>query len=234
MQLTAMGVLAAIDAPPGMGGRLSLPLGATPALFVRMLGSQVFLNAIVGSNHLATRLQPEYFALSALLAIGGCAILVYTLAKAPLEIKLFVLFSLLVFGTQLEKSVNALECAAVAHSGWRIGVPVLFLPDACLWLVSNLVRDLEQPNLSENIRGHSSGHLMPETAENLAISPGYRSARRGVLSAVRCCQAGDGTANSGLSWRRLGYLSQKALIRQARRLYPDELRTGVTLGGFPV
>ncbi len=81
MQLTVMGVLAAIDAPPGMGGRLSLMNGASWQLFVRILGSQVFLNAITGGNRLAIRPESEYLALSTLLAGAGCGLFVYVLLR---------------------------------------------------------------------------------------------------------------------------------------------------------
>lgn len=74
-------------------------LGATPSLFIRMLGGQVFLGAMLGESGFQVRRPLEILTVAALL---GIAVLLYCLVKARLEWKLLVAFCLLVFVASLK------------------------------------------------------------------------------------------------------------------------------------
>ena len=73
-------------------------LGATPGLFLKLLGGQVYLGALLGQSSAPTHYSNAVLAVISLL---GTALIVYCLLKAPLEIKLFVCFAFLVFAASL-------------------------------------------------------------------------------------------------------------------------------------
>ncbi len=78
--------------------RYSAPLGATTRLFIDLLSGHVFLAAMFGFSNYSERLPFTFLVLVALL---GLVLFAYALLRTKLEIRLFVLFSLLVFAASL-------------------------------------------------------------------------------------------------------------------------------------
>jgi hypothetical protein len=75
-----------------------LPLGATPEAFARILGSQVYLAVVLGSNALGFW-APAYWMWAA--ALLGTAILGYAVRLAALEFRLFAACSMVLFSASL-------------------------------------------------------------------------------------------------------------------------------------
>jgi len=94
------------------GGRAETALGPSIDLFVSIVAGQIFLLPLVGGkgvDFLAT--SGGYLLIKYLFFCIGVLIVVYSLMKCPLELKLFVLFSCLIFFAALisppEEDVNA-------------------------------------------------------------------------------------------------------------------------------
>ena len=81
-------------------------LGATPELFLKLFGGQIYLGALIGERSSPTHKSDL---LLAALALSGTALVVYCLLKAPLEIKLFVCFTFLVFAASLRNPCCTLD-----------------------------------------------------------------------------------------------------------------------------
>ena len=73
-------------------------LGATPELFLKLLGGQVYLAALLGQTSAPTQHSIAFLTIMALL---GTTLVAYCLLRAQLEIKLFVCFAFLVFAASL-------------------------------------------------------------------------------------------------------------------------------------
>jgi hypothetical protein len=73
-------------------------LGATPALFVRILAGNVYAGALIGQNGYARWKSMAFLLVVALL---GTAVVVYTFVEAGLERKLFILFCFLLLAAGL-------------------------------------------------------------------------------------------------------------------------------------
>ena len=84
----------------GYAGRAPAELGATPMLLLRILAGQIYVGAIHGRNQFAVRAHPA--AILAVLLLGS-SVLAYCLWKAGLELRLFILFALLLFAASLSK-----------------------------------------------------------------------------------------------------------------------------------
>ena len=97
VQLTAL-VLTSSATRPRVG------LGATPELFVELLGGHVFLAAIFGQSSF-----PSAIAVAVVAALLGTALLLRCAAKAPMELKLFVCFAILVFAASLRSPMVSLD-----------------------------------------------------------------------------------------------------------------------------
>jgi len=82
-------------------GRVHYELGATPALFARILASQVYLAALIGGNSLGAKPGTRIFAFLLGLAIGGTVIVVTCFLNSGVEMKLLLSFSLIVFAASL-------------------------------------------------------------------------------------------------------------------------------------
>lgn len=83
--------------------RLHLSLGAAPELFLKILAGQVFLGALIGQKGYAwvSPFLNGYSLLLVLVASAGVAACLYGLLKGPLELRLFIAFAALIFGTSL-------------------------------------------------------------------------------------------------------------------------------------
>jgi hypothetical protein len=72
-------------------------LGATPALFFKIVAGQIFLGALVGMNGFCLK---SVVAAAAVMAVGLIPV-VYSLSKGSLEIKLLIVFAAVMFGACL-------------------------------------------------------------------------------------------------------------------------------------
>ena len=119
-------------------------LGATPELFARIVGSQVYLGALFGTNWLSelTGLWPSIFL--ACVAMGGTVFVAICYLRSPMVMKLFLMFSAAVFACGL---IAPVEWASPTVPVWVVyaGVPGLrywFFPTlafawSILWCFQN-------------------------------------------------------------------------------------------------
>jgi hypothetical protein len=98
LAITAAIQLAAIILTMSGTLRARASLGPTPELFLKILGGQVYMGALIGESSSPTHKSDL---LLAAVALWGTALVVYCLLKAPLEIKLFVCFAFLVLAASL-------------------------------------------------------------------------------------------------------------------------------------
>ncbi len=122
--------------------RVQTPLGATPALFTKILG-QVFLGALIGQQGLQW-VSVHFWGYNLLLvfvAIAGIAAFFYSFLKAPLELRLFASFATLVFCISLtspmaSESVPQWLSLSVPGSGCRYWfIPMLGFVTLIFWLL---------------------------------------------------------------------------------------------------
>lgn len=118
--------------------------GATPELFARILASQVYLGALLGSNRLSALqgIWPSVFLACA--AIGGTAFVAICFLWSPMRMKLFLMFSAAVF---LSGLIAPVEWGSPSVPVWVVfaGVPGLrywFFPTlafawSILWCFQN-------------------------------------------------------------------------------------------------
>ncbi|MDR3750952.1 MAG: hypothetical protein P4K94_05640 [Terracidiphilus sp.] len=85
----------------GFSGRPHYVLGASPALFTRILGGQIFSATLLGGNGLAAHASPALLISLLCLAMGGVAIVSICFANSSLVMKLFLLFSSMLFAASI-------------------------------------------------------------------------------------------------------------------------------------
>jgi len=90
-------------------------LGATPALFINMLAGNVYLGTVIGANGLAAHGNPALFVLSLVIAAIGSFLVAACFLKAPLELKLFLLFS---FALLAASAISPNTGVPTAESAW--------------------------------------------------------------------------------------------------------------------
>lgn len=78
-------------------GRANAMLGASPALFLRILAGQVFLGTLLGGNGLAAMPDPRLSTLLFCVAVGGTAIVAVCFTKSSVNMKLFLIFTCMLF-----------------------------------------------------------------------------------------------------------------------------------------
>jgi hypothetical protein len=76
-------------------------LGASPELFARILGGHVYLAALIGGNALSALPGRGLTIFLICTAVAGTALVGICAIKAPLEMKLFILFSAVLFASAL-------------------------------------------------------------------------------------------------------------------------------------
>jgi hypothetical protein len=81
-------------------------VSATPALFTRILASQIYLGTLIGGNGLGASAGSNYLIFFACVAIGGTALVIFCFVKASLQMKLFLAFSVLTFAASLFSSTG--------------------------------------------------------------------------------------------------------------------------------
>ncbi len=89
----------------GAATRPKVGLGATPQLFIKLLAGQVYLGALLGQHSWSTH---KNLVLLTAVALLGTAILVFCFIKTGLELKLFILFAVLVFAASLKSPMVSL------------------------------------------------------------------------------------------------------------------------------
>ena len=83
------------------GERPSGGLGATPALFIRMLSGDIYLGALFGPSGLAMIRGTGYFLFLLSIAVAGTALIVIVARRSPFQISLFAIFAIMVLGATL-------------------------------------------------------------------------------------------------------------------------------------
>ncbi len=164
-------------------------LGANAVLFVRMLIGDVYLGALLGQNHLASR---SSIGLLLVAGVLGTSIVVYCLLRASLELKLFVLYSFALYAASLHNpmiSDNQPQWPVLADApGLRYWFfPMLAFVWSVLWcaaqqrsrpmriigggaaflLIFGVMRDWEYPAFSN--------HSFPEYARRFDSLPSGRA-----------------------------------------------------------
>ncbi len=109
----------------GAATRPKVGLGATPAIFARLLGGQVYLGALLGQHSLPAH---KNIVLLAIVAVLGTAILVYCFIKSGTELKLFILFAVLVFAASLRSPMVSLTVPQWQVLRDSIGIRYFFFP----------------------------------------------------------------------------------------------------------
>jgi hypothetical protein len=108
--------------------RFQTSLGATPELFTKILTSQVVLGALLGQkgSKLITYFSFGYSTIAILFAVAGVAAFLYSLLKAPLELRLFTIFAVGVFVMSLLSPVAGEMNISQWSVLWRPGTSVRY------------------------------------------------------------------------------------------------------------
>jgi hypothetical protein len=83
------------------GERSSGGLGATPALFIRMLSGDIYLGALFGPNGLAMLQGSLAFLVLLFIAAGGTTLIAVVLRRAPFQMTHLAMFAIMVLGATL-------------------------------------------------------------------------------------------------------------------------------------
>jgi hypothetical protein len=125
--------------------RPHFPLGASPAMFLRLLGGHVYLGALLGANGAAALPGSGIFIFLACMALAGTAVIYYGFSASVFEMKLFLVLSGLLFVASLH-SPSAYPPAGV--SVWQLmagvgGIRYWFFPTlAFVWSLPWCYRSL--------------------------------------------------------------------------------------------
>lgn len=81
----------------GKTSRYRMTLGATPELFVRILSSQIFLGTLIGRKYTWIVSSFGWYSILALIvSVIGLIVIVKALLKAPVELRLFIVFAAII------------------------------------------------------------------------------------------------------------------------------------------
>ena len=120
------------------GGRSHAALGASPALFLRILGGQVYFAALLGGNDLAANSSHTVFVLLVLAVIAGTSLVAYCFVHTSFSMRLFFVL------TAMFLIASLISPAAYPPPGvtrWQLlaeasGIRYWFFPTlACVWSV---------------------------------------------------------------------------------------------------
>ena len=91
--------------------RSEVPLGATPGLFVKIIGGQVFLGTLIGTELYSRLLNHSglYIWLVILAFVVGGMVIVQALYRSPLHLRLFILFAAFIIGAALVSPVGSTD-----------------------------------------------------------------------------------------------------------------------------
>ncbi|MGP8268739.1 MAG: hypothetical protein ACLQLH_01620 [Terracidiphilus sp.] len=122
-------------------------LGASPALFVRLLAAQVYLATLIGGNGLAYYSNTLLFIFLLCVAIGGTALVVYCFIESTVEMRLFLAITALLFAASLSHPSTA---SPKDLTGWELltsagGIRYWFFPTlafawSILWCFHSRIR----------------------------------------------------------------------------------------------
>ena len=119
----------------GSAARVPGPLGASPLLLAKIVAAQVFAGAIVGNNALPYRHSYEVYAV--LIALTGALVWAYALWRARWELKVVVLFGiLLLVAALLEPMADPPKWQALL-TAWGVRywfMPMLAFVSALVWM----------------------------------------------------------------------------------------------------
>ena len=82
-------------------GRSPAELGASPALFTRIIGGHVYFGALLGSNGLAAGAGSAVFITLLAIAIGGTVLVLICFVRSALEMRLFLLLTAMLLTASL-------------------------------------------------------------------------------------------------------------------------------------
>lgn len=122
--------------------RSEATLGATPELFLKIIGGQVFLGTLIGQELYSRLLNYSglYIWLVILAFVVGVMIIVQSLYKSPLELRLFILFAVFIIGAGLvspQISTNTPQWQLMVLVGQRYYfIPALAFITALVWTIS--------------------------------------------------------------------------------------------------
>jgi hypothetical protein len=85
----------------GFTGRPHFALGASPALFARILAGHVFLATLIGGNGLAASSSPQLLIFLLCVAVGGIAITAICFCRSTLEMRLLLFLSSMILAAAL-------------------------------------------------------------------------------------------------------------------------------------
>jgi hypothetical protein len=119
-------------------GRAHAALGASPVLFLRMLGGQVYLATLIGGNGLAA--QSNHFVVAVLLctAVACSALLAVCFARMGLEMRLFLVLTIMLLIASL---ISPAAYPPPGVSRWQMlasgqGIRYWYFPMiACTWSI---------------------------------------------------------------------------------------------------
>jgi hypothetical protein len=134
----------------GFSSRPHYTLGASPALFTRILAGHVYLGTLLGHNQLAAHSDPRLFIFLLCVAIGGTAIVAICFVKSAVEMKLFLLFSAMLLAASL---ISPWAHPPAGVSVWKLmsgasGIRYWFFPTlafawSLLWCLRSRVAPLK-------------------------------------------------------------------------------------------
>jgi hypothetical protein len=131
------------------GGRREVALGATPGLFVRILGGQIYLGTLLGGNGLAEHSTVLLLIVFSCAAIGGTILVSICFVKSSLPLRLFLLFALLLFVLALASPTGAVPVgfSAWENLAWGTAMRYWFFPTlafawSILWCIQSRSRSL--------------------------------------------------------------------------------------------
>ena len=125
------------------GGRAHAVLGASAALFTRILAGQVYFATLLGGNSLAANSSPVVFSVLLCAAIAGTALLAVCFARAGLEMRLLLVLTCMFLIASL---ISPAAYPPPGMSRWEMlakvaGIRYWYFPTlACVWSILWAVR----------------------------------------------------------------------------------------------
>ena len=120
------------------GGRAHAVLGASAALFTRILAGQIYFATLLGGNSLAANSSPVVFSVLLCAAIAGTVLLAVCFARAGLEMRLFLVLTGMLLIASL---ISPAAYPPPGMSRWEMlakvaGIRYWYFPTlACVWSI---------------------------------------------------------------------------------------------------
>lgn len=110
-------------------------LGASPLLFAKILASQVFLAALIGKNSVPYR--HSYWLHAVVITVAGLAVFAYALWRGRWELKVFVIFAIMMLTGALLTPLAASPKWPILLTAWGVRywfIPMLAFVCALVWM----------------------------------------------------------------------------------------------------